>query len=366
MTRRGLFLRAASVLVGCGLSALLLAAVVCAYAGYCRLTGTEARLLAGYPVFRRLFTDAAYLDLLRLVTADPANPFDTVWDTTDVIKLSRDEFVPTDMYGHAKFRYKPFLRYIDVEVWSGLERQRLSALDDPRIRRAVRRCRVFREIVIETDENGFKKTDFRLAPPRPVVLFVGDSFTEGLDVASADTFVNLFGHRLEQAGLDGVVANSGVNGYGPLEECWTVEHYADALRVRVVIANLFPNDVDSDYPSVIAGGPVPESSYSVMFNYLDRMWDVCRGRGIALVVAAIPAREQLSPSHPPSPFDMRVSAWCRTRGILFLSPLETFRAAGADEVYFVQDPHLSEKGHARYAAFLFEHSLPVLRKALAR
>jgi hypothetical protein len=157
-----------------------------------------------------------------------------------------------------------------------------------------------------------------------------------------------------------------VNGYGGLEECWTVERFAVALGTRVVVANLFPNDVDSNYPNVVLGGPVPEKGYQEMLGYLDRMWSHCRTHDIVLVVAAIPAKEQMPPSVPESPFERRVAAWCRARGVPFLDPREDFRVAGVDEVYFSSDAHLSEKGHARYAAFLFERSLPVLRKALAR
>jgi GDSL-like lipase/acylhydrolase family protein len=339
---------------------------VAAYLGYCRLTGTDARMLTRYAVARRMFADEGYLQLLRLATADPVDPFDTVWDATDAVKLSREEFVPTEMYGQLKYRYKPRLRYLDVEVWSGLDRHRLSALDTVPIRAAVDRCRVFRRAVIETDENGFKTTDFTLTPGRPVVLFVGDSFTEGLYVASPDTFVNLFGHRMEDAGLTGTAVNAGVNGYGALEECWTVEHYAVALGARVVVANLFPNDVDVDYQNVVRGGPVAEKSYQEMFGYLDRMWTHCRAHGIVLVVAAIPAKEEMPPSAAESPFERRVAAWCRTRDVPFLDPREDFRAAGVEEVYFSSDAHLSEKGHARYAAFLYERSLPILRKVLAR
>ena len=366
MTARGLLLRGASLLIGGALSTLLLAAIVAAYLGYCRHTGTDARMLTRYAVARRMFADEGYLQLLRLVVADPVDPFETVWDATAAVKLSRAEFVPTEMYGQLRYRYKPRLRYLDVEVWSGLDRQRLSALDDVRIRAAVARCRVFRLASVETDENGFKKTDFALVPGQPVVLFVGDSFTEGLDVASADTFVNLFGHRMEDAGLTGAAVNAGVNGYGALEECWTVEHYAVALGARVVVASLFPNDVDWDYQKVVRGGPVPEKNYQEMLEYLDRMWSHCRTHGIVLLVAAIPAKEQMAPSFPESPFERRVAAWCRARGVPFLDPREEFRAAGVDEVYFSSDAHLSEKGHARYAAFLFEGSLPILRKALAR
>jgi hypothetical protein len=366
MSGRGLFLRVASLIIGCALSVLLLIALVASYLGYCRITGTDARLLSRSPAARRLCTDEAYLRLVRLVTAAPADPFDTVWDTTAAIKLSRDEFVPTEMYGQLKYRYKPNLRYLDVEVWSGLERQRLSTLDDERIRAAVEGCRVFRRAFVETDENGFKKTDFALGPGQSTVLFVGDSFTEGLDVASAETFVNLFGHRLADAGLAAVPVNAGVNGYGPLEECWTVEHYAVALGTRVVIANLFPNDVDADYQKVVRGGPVPEASYQEMLGYLDRMWTFCRAHEIALVVSAIPAKEQMPGSVPESPFERRVAAWCRTRGVPFLDPREDFRAAGVDEVYFSSDAHLSEKGHRLYATFLFQRCEPILRKALTR
>ena len=61
-------------------------------------------------------------------------------------------------------------------------------------------------------------TDFALVPDWPTVLFVGDSFTEGLDVASADTFVNVFGRHMKDGGLPGTAVNAGVNGYGALEQ----------------------------------------------------------------------------------------------------------------------------------------------------
>ncbi len=361
---KGLWLRLASLAVGGALSSALLCGLVAGYLGYCRSTGTDARLLRPYPALCRLLADEDYLALRRLVTAEGPDTFATVWDSTDAIMLSRAEFVPTEMYGHAKFRYRPGLRYLDAELWTGVDRQRLSALDAPEIRAAVERCRVFRRIAIETDDLGFKKTAFPREAGAPVILFVGDSFTEGLDVASPDTFVSLFGGRLRAAGLPGVPVNAGVNGYGPLEECWTVEHFATQLGARVVVANLFPNDVQADFPAVVAGARVPEALWGEMFGYLDRLADFCQAKGLALLVAAIPAREQLSLTPGESPFDRRVAAWCRARGLPFLSPLAVFRAQGAGTVYFPSDPHLSEAGHSIYAQFLFERSLPLLRRAL--
>lgn len=362
---KALLLRLLSVMVGSGLSLLLLGAVVCGYLVYCRSTGTDARFVTPYAILRNLCVDRDYLNLLRLVTTEPTDTFDTVWDTTDAVRLSRQEFLPTEMYGRAKYRYKPFLRYVDAEVWSGFDRERLSALDTPEIRAAVERCRVFRKVFIETEEHGFKRTAFSIEPGKPVVLFVGDSFTEGLDVASPDTFVSLFGDRMRKEGLPGIPVNAGVNGYGTLEECWTVEHFAAALNARVVIENLFPNDVESDFPNVVLGGPVPEENYAEMFRYLDRMTDHCRSHGILLVVSAIPAREQMSPRLSESPFETRVRAWSQSRNVVFLDPLQRFRDAGAENVYFPVDPHLSEKGHATYADFLFEACRTLLERALA-
>src|SRR4029078_6448045 len=97
----------------------------------------------------------------------------------------------------------------------------------------------------------------------------------------------LFGHHMKDAGLPGTAVNAGVNGYGALEECWTVEDYADGLGTRVAVRNLFPNDVDANYQSVVLGGPVPEVRYAEMFGYLARMRTYCLGHGIALVVARI-------------------------------------------------------------------------------
>jgi hypothetical protein len=363
---RAVLLRLASLAIGCAVSAILLGVLTSGYLGYCRVTGADARLLSAYAPARALFADRAYLDLLRLVTTEPTDAFDTVWDTTDSVMLSRQEFIPTEMYGQAKYRYKPFLRYLDAEVWSGFDRQRLSALDGPEVRAAASRCRVFKTVFIETDAHGFKKTDFPLAPGVPTVLFVGDSFTEGLDVASADTFVNLYGHLMRAAHLPGVPVNAGVNGYGTLEECWTVEQYALPLGARVVVANLFPNDVESDFQNVVRGGRVPEEKYAQMFFYLDRMATFCAAHHIALIVAAIPAREQMDSRLSESPFEARVRAWCRARALPFLDPLQDFRRAGPGEIYFAVDPHLSEKGHARYARFLFHNSLPILEAALEK
>lgn len=360
------WLRAASVLVGCALSLLLLAGAVLAYVGFCRASATDATLVTPYPRLARLFADRQFEELLRVASSGPTDEFDTMWDTTAAVRLSREEFVPTDMYGQVRYRYRPFLRHINLEVWSGLDRQRFSVLDRPQIRAAADRCRIFRKAFIETDRDGFKKTDFTRAAGDPTVLFVGDSFTEGLDVSSPDTFVNIFGRRMQGAGLRGVPVNAGVNGYGTLEECWTVEHYANPLNARLVVANLFPNDVEADYISVVRGGPVPEAAYAEMFRYLDRMWSYCRQQGIHLVVAAIPAKEQLDLALPESPFEKRIGAWCASRHLLFLDPLDAFRRAGTAEIYFPWDPHFSEKGHAWYARFLFENTLPTLRSALGR
>ena len=65
-------------------------------------------------------------------------------------------------------------------------------------------------------------------------LFLGDSFTDGLWVNDADTFVNVYGHIVrERAGVKLCPVNAGVNGYGSLEEAYLLEHdFESAGRPR--------------------------------------------------------------------------------------------------------------------------------------
>ena len=70
------------------------------------------------------------------------------------------------------------------------------------------------------DRLGFRRVDPELTHDCATrVLFLGDSFTDGVGVNDNETFVNRYGHLVrERLRLSACPINAGVEGYGSLEE----------------------------------------------------------------------------------------------------------------------------------------------------
>jgi hypothetical protein len=77
-------------------------------------------------------------------------------------------------------------------------------------------------------------------PPRgtPSIVFLGDSFTEGLQVAEGDRFVSRVGRDL---GLPTI--NLGCSSYMPVLERLRLETFADRISPRAVVVQIYANDV---------------------------------------------------------------------------------------------------------------------------
>lgn len=359
-------LRLLSLAVVTSIAIILACALVLAAVAYGRRTLTDVPLLSRYALARRLFHSDGYTALIDAVTRSESNRFDTVYDFDEAVALSRDRFIPTDMYGELKYRNRPDIEALELDVWSGLRRESMSIVATPEVRAALRRCHVFSQRLLSFDEHGFRKTEFAARAGEPSVLFVGDSFTEAAQVPSDESFANQFGRALRDAGLDAVPLNAGVDGYGTLEESWIVERYAAAVHARVVVDTLFPNDVHTEYEKVVRGEDVPERNYENMFASLERMRQRCLAERIELVISLMPTREQVDAPVPPTVFQDRVSAWCRLHGLRVLDPLARFRRNGGRRLYLPGDPHLSEAGHREYAAFLFEELRALLAQTFPR
>ena len=103
---------------------------------------------------------------------------------------------------------------------------RLSVLFDPEIERLLKKVKVIStHITFETDKFGFKKTDFPNKEGNKAVIFLGDSFTEGLFTPPSKTFSNLFGIMMQKNNFQAIPVNMGVNGYSALEMAWMLENY---------------------------------------------------------------------------------------------------------------------------------------------
>ena len=78
-----------------------------------------------------------------------------------------------------------------------------------------------------TDKNGFRN---RKDPDRADIVFVGDSFTEGVSVNSDETFVDIVKQKTGEE-----VANLGRSGYSPGPELVVLRHYAMPLKPGIVV-----------------------------------------------------------------------------------------------------------------------------------
>lgn len=358
---RTVWLWLATGLVSLVLTSLSLYAGLALYVKYCELQGrrVEPHWLRSTRVMQRLFGRPDFRRLVETMSTGRSERFGTVVDYDRSTSLAKAQFVPTEMYGQARYRRKPDARIADFTVWTGLTFGIFVAAETPELDEALADCKVVRRISFETDGRGFKKTEPAPEPGAPTVLFLGDSFTEGLHMASADTFVSLYGRKMREAGLWGGTLNGGVDGYGTLEEAWTAENFAVAVNAKLVVANLFLNDA-GDLAEVVQNH-ASKGGYKEMFSHLDRLARFCETHQIALVVSVIPAKEQLGEASL-SAFQRRVRQWCTQRGVRFLNALPEFASRGGTQNYLSWDPHLNEEGHRNYATFLFDQTLPLLKE----
>lgn len=355
MKKRFLFI-VVTVGLSLTLSSLIAFASLYFYASWAKNTDKDVPpILLKLRFVRKIFSDKHYDSLLEAINKGDGEDFDTVWDFDTGVALSKNLFIPTEMFGALRYRYRPNMQILNAAVWSGLHYANMVLPATPAITDRLQYCFVRKSITFETDENGFKKTEYPIRDGAPSILFLGDSFTEGLWVESQDTFVNQFGNILAARGLEASVVNLGVDGYGALEMCWMVEQFAPEFDPKLVVLNLFPNDVHSDYIKVIKGDDVSEENYAALFRYLARTRDYCRKHHIEMIVSLIPCKEQIEELWQFTVFQERISDWCDKNGVVVIDPLGFFRQSGIDEVYFSWDPHFSEEGHKRYADFLFQN-----------
>lgn len=113
-----------------------------------------------------------------------------------------------------------------------------------------------REIVFATDARGLRTTPHGgvATGDRRRILFVGDSFTAGSEVAAGE----LFTARVEAAMGEVEVWNAGVGGYSTLQELRLLEQILPVCSPRAVVLVVYENDlVDNLMPYFSGLGPRP-------------------------------------------------------------------------------------------------------------
>ena len=325
------------------------------YVRECREEGQPARLLQGIDVFQSYFRDENFDELLRAIDVfeEEEGHFSALANTEQVALMKKSLFLPLPAQGRASYRYKPNIRIIHASVWNGLAVTTLHVPYNEGLLAHLAKLKVYyQELMFETDEFGFRKTDFRVDSKTPAILFLGDSFTEGVNVPSERTFSNFIGHFLKQANNPLLPINMGATGYGVYDMAALLRFHKGKFNGKVAVANLFPNDVSKDFLKALRKDGVPEERYQTLLEELNELKQAALDSQVSLIISLIPVKEQLGTDNDSGYFQQRVKLWCVDNEIPCLDPLPFFKALGAEEIYFSWDIHFSQKGHRRYAEFL--------------
>lgn len=344
-------------------TALVSVAVV---AGYMLLERPSYRMLGSLRqmrLVRAYLTNSSLRRFARTLAAqDPKTDlFATLWDTNTGVLLSRRMFHDVTMDGVTKYRYRPNLKKLGFRTGGSGFHWNMETEDTPAIRSALADLDTSYMVSASYDESGFRSVDPELTSACTVHgLFLGDSYTDGLWVGDADTFVNVFGHLVrERSGVRLCPVNAGVNGYGPLEEAHVLEHDFEAAgRPTIVYVMFFANDVDADFDAVINGTLRDgERRWRESLAYLARIQLYAAGHGARVVLAAIPPAEQVFMRGSQEYYQRPLREFAAREGIRFVNLIDRLSSPDAHTFYWGWDPHFTPRGHRAVAEALYAETV---------
>ena len=333
---------------------------------------TAVRPIFHVGFIRSYLFDWKFRRLVALMDQEDAqydDVFASIWDTSEGTLLSKKMFHPVEMYGLQKYMYNPGLVRLSFRLDVDGFGRSFSLVDSPGLRQAVEAIGATDVHRASYDRFGFRNVDSVLTERCAVrVVFLGDSFTDGVSIDDRETAVNRYGHVARERGrVDACPVNTGVDGYGTLEESFVLEHYFEALgRPAVAIVMHFPNDVDVDPDKVIDGAMAdPSRAWAANLEYLRRIAEFGRRRGVAIVVAAIPVARQAANPSTRSNYQDVVRRFCEREGVRFVDLLDSLSAHDVREIYLEGDPHWTAKGHEVVAEMLYEQTRDLLAASIS-
>ena len=197
------------------------------------------------------------------------------------------------------------------------------------------------------------------------VLFLGDSYTDGVGVSASETFVNRYGHLVrDRLRIAVCPSDAGVEGYGSLEECYGFETYFEALgRPPVIVVMHYANDIEDDEDAVLQGRVRErDRTWQESQSFLERMAAFARSKGATMLIAAIPPAQQLAAPETRQNYQGVLRRFSERNGIGFVDLLDPLVQSGARTAYFEDDPHWTPAGHRVAAETLLEATRGLLDK----
>jgi lysophospholipase L1-like esterase len=311
------------------------------------------------PGFRRLADALAFERSTR--QADVLAAF---WGTNGGVVLSRTLFDSVDMYGAHTYVYKSNLRKLSSRGAAGGLEWTIETNDTPEIRSALTGTNPGTLVAASYDAFGHRRADDDLTRDCETgVMFLGDSYTDGMWVSDGETFVNVYGHLArDRSHVRVCPVNAGVNGYGSPEESSMLERsFETAGRPAIVILMYYPNDVD-EFERAVVDGTLPglDAKWQKSLSYLRRAAAFCRAHGSRLVVAAIPPKEQFGRPATREHYQDVLRLFCEREGLLFVDLFAGLEARPVRLLYWDWDPHFTPAGHRAVAEILYEGTRSLL------
>jgi len=349
--------------------ALVGASAVCT-AAYLIAEGPRLRMLGSLrdlPLVRWYLVDPKIRRFAAALHEDDprTDVFRTLWDTNTGVLLSRRMFREVDMDGVPKYAYKPNLKKLGFVAGADDLQWKMETVDTPHMRDTLRDIDTTFLVTASYDERGFRRVDPALtADCARHVMFLGDSFTDGLWVEDAQTFANIYGRLArDRAGVRVCPVNAGVNGYGSFEERWVLEHDFDkAGRPSLIFVMYFPNDVDQNYYAVIDGDlRDADRLWRASLDELRRMHRFAEDHHSTLVLVAIPPGAQTFSRAPQTHYQDVLRAFAGREGLMFVNLYDAFVARDPRPLYWTWDMHFTPEGHRVVAELLNEASRELLK-----
>jgi len=315
---------------------------------------------------REYLFDEKFRRVVRLMDQEESqqdDAFAAVWESGRWM-FSRKLFRSVEMYGVQRYMYNPGLRKVSFTITVGGQPRSFEMVDTPELRRAIEDLHPDNVRAAAYDQFGFRPVDAELRRDCAVrVMFLGDSFTEGLFVDDADTFVNRYGHLARDRGrVAACPVDAGVDGYSTLEEAYVFEHYYEAVgRPRLAVLMHFVNDID-EIPDKVLDGTMVDASrkWADNFSYLRRMIGFARQHGVELVIAAIPLERQAAQPSTLKNYQEILRRFCEEEGVRFIDLLDTLKAYDPADVYVKGDIHWNARGHRVVADVIYEQTKDLL------
>jgi lysophospholipase L1-like esterase len=281
----------------------------------------------------------------------------------------------------------------DLEMWK-YATQVKSASSDPElghVHRPGRRARLM-GVEVRTNSRGLRDREFSLErrPGVRRILMLGDSLTFGWGVPLEDTFSKRIEAMYRSDGLAAEVINSGVGNWNTIQQVRFFETEGVKYEPDIVVLNYFVNDAEpvpkSRNPSwlirncyacafilgrmdslhrLLLDGRSWDDYYLSLYDNGDgegwrnaekaiaQLTQLCRERGIKLVVASLPELHDVE-NYRFGSVTALVRATAERYGAVFVDLLPDIRRNSSSELWVTApDPHPNSLAHQRLAEGLY-------------